>query len=79
MVNRLREQQKLINLNAVALQDTKEELTQAMELLADRTNKYKRLREKNKQLKIVSDGLKKKAIHYEEEKEMHFDTYEIQV
>ena len=79
MVNRLREQQKSIDLNAVALQDTKEELTQAMELLADRTNKYKRLREKNKQLKIVSDGLKKKAIQYEEEKEMHFDTYEIQV
>ena len=44
--DRLREQQKSVNLNAVALQETKQELTHVMELLADRTNKYKRLREK---------------------------------
>ena len=77
--NRLREQQKSVDLNAVALQETKQELTHVMELLADRTNKYKRLREKYKQLKFVSDDLKKTATKYQQEEKMHFDTYEIQV
>ena len=77
--NRLREQQKSVDLNAVALQETKQELTHVMELLADRTNKYKRLREKYKQLKVVSDDLKKTGTKYQQEEKMNFDTYEIQV
>ena len=77
--DRLREQQKSVDLNAVALQETKQELTHVMELLADRTNKYKRLREKYKQLKVVSDDLKKTGTKYQQEEKMHFDTYEIQV
>ena len=79
LVERFREQQKSIELKTAALQKAKKDLAQVMEVLVDRTDKYNRLRDRNREIKYVSDGMKRMVIQYKEEKEENFDTYELQV